>query len=73
MAVDEPPSRTTKRVSLVECALVFFMSPRLYPTEMAKVAVAINHLTSRAWIWGTTEWENQTAAEYRVALLTPVP
>eukprot|EP00064_Thunnus_orientalis_P017544 superscaffoldBa00003762_g17628 len=36
--------------------------PRTFATEGAKVAFVINHLTGRARLWGTAEWERRSPA-----------
>ncbi|TWW71680.1 hypothetical protein D4764_16G0001770 [Takifugu flavidus] len=44
------------------CSLLFSLQPRTFATEAAKVAYTITHLTRRAWLWGTAEWERQSEA-----------
>lgn len=41
----------------MNCTLIFALQPRTFTTELAKVTLTINHLTGRAWLWGTAEWE----------------
>lgn len=47
---------------LTNCSLLFALQPRTFATEPAKVAFVINHLTGRARLWGTAEWERRSAA-----------
>ncbi|TWW53848.1 hypothetical protein D4764_0266300 [Takifugu flavidus] len=47
---------------VVNCSLLFSLQPRTFTTEAAKVAYTITHLTGRAWLWGTAEWERQSEA-----------
>uniref|UniRef100_A0A674PID6 DUF4939 domain-containing protein n=1 Tax=Takifugu rubripes TaxID=31033 RepID=A0A674PID6_TAKRU len=47
---------------VVNCSLLFSLQPRTFATEAAKVAYTITHLTGRAWLWGTAEWERQSEA-----------
>ena len=47
---------------LTNCSLLFALQPRTFATEGAKVAFVINHLTGRARLWGTAEWERQSPA-----------
>eukprot|EP00066_Takifugu_rubripes_P023648 XP_011612914.1 PREDICTED: uncharacterized protein LOC105417912 [Takifugu rubripes] len=47
---------------VVNCSLLFSLQPRTFATEAAKVAYTITHLTRRAWLWGTAEWERQSEA-----------
>lgn len=47
---------------LTNCSILFALQPHTFSTEKAKVAFAINHLTERARLWGTAEWERQTPA-----------
>lgn len=52
------------RPFLISCALIFFFpqKPQAFHTESAKVAFAMNHLTGRALLWGTADWERQSPA-----------
>lgn len=47
---------------LTNCSLLFALQPRTFATEPAKVAFVINHLTGRARLWGTAEWERRSPA-----------
>lgn len=47
---------------LTNCSIFFVLQPLTFATEAAKVAFTINQLTGRARLWGTAEWERQTAA-----------
>lgn len=47
---------------LTNCSLLFSLQPRTFASEQAKVAFTINHLTGRARLWGTAEWESQSPA-----------
>ncbi|CAJ1081228.1 hypothetical protein LDENG_00284880 [Xyrichtys novacula] len=47
---------------LTNCSLLFALQPRTFATEPAKVAFVINHLTGRARLWGTAEWERRSRA-----------
>ena len=47
---------------LTNCSILFALQPLTFSTEAAKVAFTINHLTGRARLWGTAEWEKQTPA-----------
>uniref|UniRef100_A0A674NTP4 DUF4939 domain-containing protein n=1 Tax=Takifugu rubripes TaxID=31033 RepID=A0A674NTP4_TAKRU len=47
---------------VVNCSLLFSLQPCTFITEAAKVAYTIKHLTGRAWLWGTAEWERQSEA-----------
>ena len=50
------------RAFLTSCRLQFSLQPRTFATEEAKVGFVITHLTGRARLWGTAEFERQTAA-----------
>ena len=50
------------RAFLTSCRLQFALQPRTFATEGARVGFAITHLTGRARLWGTAEFERQTAA-----------
>lgn len=45
---------------LTNCSILFALQPHTFATEGARVAFAINHLTGRARLWGTAEWEKGT-------------
>lgn len=47
---------------LTNCSLLFSLQPRTFASEQAKVAFMINHLTGRARLWGTAEWDRQSPA-----------
>ncbi len=47
---------------LTNCSLLFALQPRTFATEPAKVAFVINHLTGKARLWGTAEWERRSPA-----------
>ena len=53
---------TQVRAFLTSCRLQFSLQPRTFATEGAKVGFVITHLTGRARLWGTAEFERQTAA-----------
>lgn len=50
------------RPFLTSCSLQFSLQPRTFATEGAKVGYTITHLTGRARLWGTAEFERQTPA-----------
>ena len=45
---------------ITNCSLLFSLQPRTFASEQAKVAFTINHLTGRARLWGTAEWERRS-------------
>ena len=47
---------------ITNCSIHFALQPHTFVSETAKVAFIINHLTGRARLWGTAEWERQTPA-----------
>ncbi|KAF7641064.1 hypothetical protein LDENG_00296660 [Lucifuga dentata] len=47
---------------LTNCSILFALQPLTFSTEEAKVAYAISHLTGRARMWGTAEWDRHTSA-----------
>lgn len=47
---------------ITNCSILFALQPHTFATERAKVAFTIYHLTERARLWGTAEWEHQTPA-----------
>ncbi|TWW59148.1 hypothetical protein D4764_06G0006780 [Takifugu flavidus] len=47
---------------LTNCSILFALQPYTFTSEAAKVAFTINHLTGRACLWGTAEWERGTPA-----------
>lgn len=47
---------------LTHCSILCALQPSTFNTEAAKVAFTIKHLTGRARLWGTAEWEMQTPA-----------
>lgn len=47
---------------ITNCTLLYTLQPRTFSTELAKGAFAINHLSGRAHLWGTAEWECQSPA-----------
>lgn len=47
---------------LTNCSILFALQPHTFATEQAKVAFIVNHLTGKARLWGTAEWERQTPA-----------
>lgn len=53
---------TQVRPFLTSCRLQFSLQPRTFATEGARVGYAITHLTGRARLWGTAEFERQTPA-----------
>lgn len=53
---------TQAQAFVTSCRLQFSLQPRTFATEGAKVAYAITHLTGRAQLWGTAEFERQTPA-----------
>lgn len=50
------------RAYVTNCRLIFNLQPRNFATEAAKVAFMINHLTGRARLWGTAEFERRSPA-----------
>lgn len=50
------------RPFLTSCRLQFDLQPRTFATEGAKVGYAITHLTGRARLWGTAEFDRRTLA-----------
>lgn len=53
---------TQVRAFLTSCKVQFSLQPRTFSTEGAKVGYAITHLTGRARLWGTAEFERKTPA-----------
>lgn len=53
---------TQVQAFVTSCRLQFSLQPRTFSTEAAKVAYTITHLTGRARLWGTAEFERQTPA-----------
>ena len=53
---------TQAQAFVTSCRLQFSLQPRTFATEGAKVAYTITHLTGRAQLWGTAEFERQTLA-----------
>ncbi|KAK9513191.1 hypothetical protein VZT92_026747 [Zoarces viviparus] len=47
---------------LTNCSIMFALQPRTFASEDARVAFTINHLTGRARLWGTAEWDRRTPA-----------
>ena len=47
---------------ITNCSILFSLQPHTFASEEAKVAFTINHLTDRARLWGTAEWERRTPA-----------
>ncbi len=47
---------------ITNCSILFALQPHTFASEEARVAFTINHLTGRARLWGTSEWERQTSA-----------
>ncbi|KAF7641874.1 hypothetical protein LDENG_00269710 [Lucifuga dentata] len=47
---------------LTNCSILFALQPLTFSTKEAKVAYAISHLTRRARLWGTAEWDRHTSA-----------
>ena len=54
--------QTQVRAFLTSCRLQFSLQPRTFATEGARVGYAITHLTGRARLWGTAEFDRQTPA-----------
>lgn len=50
------------RPFLSSCRIQFALQPRTFSTEGAKVGYVITHLTGRARLWGTAEFDRQTPA-----------
>ena len=50
------------RPFLTNCSILFALQPHTFASEDARVAFAVNHLTGRARLWGTAEWERRTPA-----------
>lgn len=57
---DGNPAHT--RAFLTSCRVQFSLQPRTFATEGAKVGYVITHLTGRARLWGTAEFDRQTPA-----------
>jgi hypothetical protein len=53
---------TQVRAFLTSCRVQFTLQPRTFATEGARVGYVITHLTGRARLWGTAEFERQTPA-----------
>ena len=47
---------------LTNCSILFALQPHTFASEAARVAFTVNHLTGKARLWGTAEWERQTPA-----------
>ena len=47
---------------LTNCSILFALQPHTFASEAARVAFTVNHLTGKARLWGTAEWEQQTPA-----------
>jgi len=47
---------------LTNCSILFSLQPHTFASEAARVAFTVNHLTGKARLWGTAEWEQQTPA-----------
>ncbi|KAK5933651.1 hypothetical protein CgunFtcFv8_014114 [Champsocephalus gunnari] len=47
---------------LTNCSILFTLQPHTFASEAARVAFPVNHLTGKARLWGTAEWEQQTPA-----------
>lgn len=47
---------------VTNCSILIALQPHTFDTEQAKVAFMVNHLTGKARLWGTAEWERQTPA-----------
>lgn len=45
---------------LMQCELHFELQAQMFPTERAKIAYLISHLTGRAEAWVTAEWTRRT-------------
>ena len=50
------------RPFLTNCSILFALQPHTFASEDARVAFTVNHLTGRARLWGTAEWERRTPA-----------
>ena len=50
------------RPFLTQCELHFELQAAAFPTDRAKVAFIISHLTGRAEAWATAEWSRRSAA-----------
>ncbi|KAM7378680.1 hypothetical protein PAMP_004286 [Pampus punctatissimus] len=70
-AITEPRVGTPERYAgdpdgcnpfITNCSILYALQPLTFSSEAAKVAFTINHLTGRARLWGTAEWEKQTPA-----------
>lgn len=48
------------RAFLTQCELHFELQAAAYPTDRAKVAFVISHLTGRAESWATAEWSRKS-------------
>ncbi|XP_061605724.1 uncharacterized protein fbxw9 isoform X2 [Phyllopteryx taeniolatus] len=47
---------------ITQCELHFELQAAAFPTERAKIAFVISHLTGRAEAWATAEWSRNSAA-----------
>uniref|UniRef100_A0A3B3I5P6 CCHC-type domain-containing protein n=1 Tax=Oryzias latipes TaxID=8090 RepID=A0A3B3I5P6_ORYLA len=50
------------RVFITQCELNFELQAAAYPTDRAKVAFIVSHLTDRAAAWATAEWQRGSAS-----------
>ena len=50
------------RAFITSCKVQFALQPRTFATEGARVGYVITHLTGRARLWGTAEFERLTPA-----------
>ena len=53
---------TTCNAFLCNCTILFSLQPLTFASEEARVAYAVNHLSGRARLWGTAEWQRGTSA-----------
>ena len=55
---DGKPS--TCNAFLCNCSIIFALQPLTFASEEARVNYTINHLSGRACLWGTAEWQRGT-------------
>ena len=51
---------TTCNAFLCNCSIIFALQPLTFASEEARVVYTINHLSGRARLWGTEEWQRGT-------------
>ena len=51
---------TTCNAFLCNCSIILALQPLTFASEEARVVYTINHLSGRARLWGTAEWQRGT-------------